>query len=146
MKGGFKGLKPLAWRKVGVTSKWAPRDLLAHMISYEWLLSDTFKSVLKITPTPYLDAMNADYEGFNDSEVAKRKGKSVKALQVEYARAAREVTKLAKKFTPEKLRKRGTIPWYGKEYALDDFIVYANYAHKREHMTGLKQFRKRVGI
>ena len=29
---------------------------------------------------------------------------------------------------------------------LDDFIIYANYAHKREHVTGLKQFRKRAKI
>ena len=35
---------------------------------------------------------------------------------------------------PETERSRpGTLPWYGDEYALDDFIVYTSYGHKREH-------------
>jgi len=144
LRGAFKGLSKRAWQKVGVTTKWSLRDLLAHMISYEWLLVDAFRYVLKIKPTQTLDAMNAGYEKFNDAEVLARAGKSPQMLMREYSRAYKEVIKLAKKLSPEKLRKPGTIPWYGKQYSLDDFIVYANYAHKREHVAGINQFRKKM--
>ena len=146
LAGGFKGLYKKGWQKVGVTSKWSARELLAHLVSYEWLLVDALKHVLKQGPTPTLDAMNEDYDKFNDNQVEVRKGKSAQALMSEYKKAYREVLKLTKKLGTAKLEKRGSIPWYGKQYALDDFIVYANYAHKREHATGLKQFRKRTKI
>jgi hypothetical protein len=45
----------------------------------------------------------------------------------------------------EMRQRPGTLPWYGMEYALDDFIVYQYYGHKREHMAQVnvfKDFRK----
>jgi hypothetical protein len=39
----------------------------------------------------------------------------------------------------------GTSPWYGADYALDDLIVYMNYAHKREHCAQIRAFRLRIG-
>ncbi len=36
--------------------------------------------------------------------------------------------------------KYGTLPWYGMEYALDDFIVYTFYGHKREHSAQIAAF------
>lgn len=108
---------------------------------------DAFNSVLdKSKPTPYLKTMSAGYAEFNDSEVEKRRGKSAKAVQAEYTRAHKEALRLLKRLKSERLRKAGSIPWYGKQYSLDDFIVYANYAHKREHIAGLKQFRKHLKL
>ena len=91
LKEAFKGLKPAGWKKVGVTTRWSAKDLMAHLVSYEWLLADAFKYVLKIKPTPTLDTMNEDYEKFNDAEVLARKakppaGKSVEALRHEEAK------------------------------------------------------------
>jgi len=54
--------------------------------------------------------------------------------------------KLAGSLTPERLRETGTIPWYGEQYSLDDLIVYSNYAHKREHSSQIRLFRKREGF
>jgi len=39
------------------------------------------------------------------------------------------------------LREVGTIRWYGPTYALDDLIVYVNYAHKREHCAQMRRWR-----
>jgi hypothetical protein len=49
--------------------------------------------------------------------------------------------KLAKQISPEKWRENGTLPWYGMEYALDDYIVYTFYAHKREHAAQIGVFK-----
>ena len=38
-------------------------------------------------------------------------------------------------------RENGTLPWYGAEYSLDDFIVYTYYGHKREHAAQIAAFR-----
>jgi hypothetical protein len=40
--------------------------------------------------------------------------------------------------------KPGTLPWYGPEYALDDFIVYSYYGHKREHSAQINVFRDQL--
>jgi len=42
------------------------------------------------------------------------------------------------------MRQAGTLPWYGLEYALDDFLVYAFYGHKREHSAQIAAFRDRL--
>jgi hypothetical protein len=47
---------------------------------------------------------------------------------------------LADELGAERLRQPGTMPWYGPDYLLDDLIVHANYAHKREHCGEVRQF------
>jgi hypothetical protein len=44
----------------------------------------------------------------------------------------------------EKLREAGTLPWYGMEYSLDDFLVYTYYGHKREHSAQVDAFRDKL--
>ena len=39
-----------------------------------------------------------------------------------------------------KRREPGTLPWYGPEYDLEDFIAYTFYGHKREHMAQVNVF------
>ena len=53
------------------------------------------------------------------------------------------VIELAAKIPAEKFRENGTIAWYGPDYCLDDFIVYTNYAHKREHAAQIDVFGDR---
>ena len=45
------------------------------------------------------------------------------------------------KIPVEVLRRPGTLPWYGAQYALDDFIVYQYYGHKREHTAQINVFK-----
>ncbi len=133
----FEKISDQQW-SVGVNTTWTVRDVLAHMASYETLLEDALKFVAGQSPTPMLDDMGRDQAGFNDRQVAARKDKSSAELLDELRRGHEHVLALVNTFGPEKLRQVGTIPWYGKEYSLDDFIVYANYAHIREHVGQVK--------
>ena len=81
---------------------------------------------------------------FNDPEVAARKGKSVYEVLGEYNDINAQVISLAARIPAETFRQTGTLPWYGMEYALDDFIVYTQYGHKREHSAQIAAFRDRL--
>ena len=140
----FDGLPPDLWNRSGVTTRWSPRDVLAHLASYELMLGDAFESVLGRQPTPTLDHMRADHTAFNDSEVERREGHTPEQILREYTEAHERVIALAAELGPDRLRQPGTIPWYGEGYSLDDLIVYANYAHKREHCGQVRQFRLRL--
>jgi hypothetical protein len=142
----FDGLSERAWETAGVTSRWSPKDLLAHLASFELYLEDGLKSVLGRGPTPTLDASNADRAGFNDAQVELRRDRLPDQILREYGDAHDRVMALADELGPDRLRQTGTIPWYGAAYSLDDLIVYANYAHKREHCGQLRQFRLRLGV
>ena len=142
---GFDGLTAEQWHRVGVTTGWSPRDLLAHLASYELLLGDVLQTIAGgDAATPTLDAMRSDRAHFNDAQVAQRSGRAPEEILREYDAAHARVMQLAQALGAERLRTPGTIPWYGERYALDDFIVYANYAHKREHCGQMKQFRQRA--
>ena len=138
-----KGIGYEEWKKVGVTTKWSIKDLIAHLASYEHLLEDALNFVLKPgTPTPCLDKMNSDYDGFNDKEVGQRKNMTPQEVMKEYADMQKRVADIIEKTKPELLSKTGTIPWYGSEYSLDDFIVYASYGHKEGHIAQIKRCLK----
>ena len=140
----FDGLDAADWERPGVTTRWSPRDVLAHLASYERLIEDVLSAALGRTPTPTLDAMRADHAAFNDAQVLARQGRTPQSIREEYDAAHEHVMTLATELGPDRLCAVGTIPWYGPDYALDDFIVYANYAHKREHCGEVRQFRLRA--
>ncbi len=54
--------------------------------------------------------------------------------------AQAETVKRIAQIPTEILRQPGTVPWYGMEYSLDDFLVYQYYGHKREHMAQVNVF------
>lgn len=139
----FEGLNGDEWNRPGVTSGWSPKDVLAHLTSFELVLEDVMKSVLGRGPTPALEAFTRHHGSFNEAQVAARRGRPPDAILEEYVAAHERVMALAGELGPKRLRETGTIPWYGADYALDDFVVYANYAHKREHCAQLKLFRRR---
>jgi uncharacterized protein (TIGR03083 family) len=139
----FEGLPETDWDTPSVCGFWSVRNLVAHLASYEQTLSEVLTSFLGGGggPTPYLDKMAADYAGFNDKEVEVRQGLSSQETLAEYEAAhARNLTLIAQ-IPVETLRQAGTIPWYGLEYAVDDYIVYAFYGHKREHGAQIAVFR-----
>jgi hypothetical protein len=59
----------------------------------------------------------------------------------EFNDAHTQVMELSAQIRPERFRHSGTLPWYGMEYALDDFIVYVFYGHKREQSAQIAAFR-----
>ncbi|HET7224301.1 MAG TPA: DinB family protein [Candidatus Eisenbacteria bacterium] len=131
------------WNTPGVTTSWSAKDVLAHLASFERFLEEAMLELLGRGPTPTLDAMRADAAGFNAAQVGSRRNASLDAVRREYDEAHARVMGLAAEIGPDRLRQPGTIAWYGPSYALDDLIVYANYAHKREHCAQIRAFRLR---
>ena len=119
-------------------------DRRPRVTSYELFLEDALTFVLGRTPTPTLDAMGRDYAGFNTAQVAARRGRTPQQVMDEYTQARTRVMALVEELGLERLRAVGTIPWYGADYALDDFIVYAIYGHEREHCGQVRQFKLRI--
>ncbi len=140
------GLEAAAWTVPEVTTAWSVKDVVGHLAAHELVLAEALAEVLDpAAPTSTLDAMRGSGATFNDEQAAARAGRPPEEVLAEYEAAHRRVTDLVARLTPERLRENGTIPWYGDDYSLDDLVVYANYAHKREHAAQIRLFRKRTG-
>lgn len=130
-----------AWNVGGVCGVWSVRDIFAHLASYEHVLVDVLEAQLGDTATPRLDEFVALGDDFNDALVGRYTGMPAADVLLDYTGAHIEVMRLAAKIPPERARLNGTLPWYGDEYALDDFVVYTFYGHKREHAAQIDKFR-----
>lgn len=138
----FDGLSEDEWKRVGVTTNWSPKDLLAHLTTFERMLEEAMRGVTgEGGPTPTLEAMRTSGKTFNDDQIAAWSDKPAAEVMAAYDKAHESVIAHAKALGPEKLREVGTIPWYGGSYSLDDLIVYTNYAHKREHCAQMRRWR-----
>ncbi len=133
------GLADDDWTRSGVCGVWSVKDIIAHLASFEHLLVDVMHTFIDDAPTPFLDAFGAD---FNDMQVAERRAMTAAEVMDEYVATHRETITLASRIPPERCRETGSLPWYGDEYSLDDFVVYACYGHKREHCAQIALFRK----
>ena len=143
----LEGFPDEAWDRSGACGTWSVKDIIAHLTSYEKLLLDVFTTCVgKEGPTPYLKKFTEmDGPQFNESEMALRKEKSVQDVLFEYNETYGQVMELATQIRPEAFRQVGTLPWFGAEYALDDFIVFLIYGHKCEHSARIAAFRDRIG-
>jgi len=137
----IEGFPESAWQTPGACGVWSVKDIIAHLTSYEHVILDVLSTFVSSGPTPYLNKFTDPDSNFNDTEVAARKGKSVKEVLGEYNDTNAQVMSLATRIPVETFRQTGTLPWYGMEYALDDFIVYTQYGHKREHSAQIAAFR-----
>ncbi|HJZ46106.1 MAG TPA: maleylpyruvate isomerase N-terminal domain-containing protein [Roseiflexaceae bacterium] len=148
------GLPEADWETGGVCGVWSVKDIIAHLASYEHVLEEILSSFqndsampsssIGGSATPTLNAFVEPGGHFNDDQVALRRNNSSAEVLAEYASAHEQVMALAAHIPPETLRLPGTLPWYGMEYALDDFIVYSFYGHKREHCAQIAVFRDRL--
>ena len=127
----------------GACGWWSVKDIAAHITSYEELLRDVLVLFTGGGDTPIMNRMRELRGKFNDSEVRARRDASMEAVLDSHKTAHARVIELAAKIPAEKFRENGTIPWYGPDYCLDDFIVYTNYAHKREHAGQIDVFGDR---
>jgi hypothetical protein len=137
------GLPEDQWEKTGVCGQWSVKDIVAHLASFEHILTDVLNGFLGGGPTPYLERWSS--KTFNDDEVAARRRQTPAQVLAEYTDAYAKNMSLAVKIPAEKCREPGTLPWYGAEYSLDDFVVYTYYGHKREHCAQIKLYRKKMG-
>ena len=141
----IEGFPESAWETPGACGVWSVKDIIAHLASYEHVLVDVLTTFVSSNSTPYLSKFTDPDGNFNDLEVAGRKGKSVKEVLDEFNDTYAQVMSLIARIPVETFRQAGTIPWYGLEYALDDYIVYAYYGHKREHSAQIAAFRDHLG-
>ncbi|SRR6266545_8003388 len=137
------GLPDSEWATGGVCGVWSTKNIVAHLASYELVLVDVLGSFLGVADTPLLKAFQAGAH-FNDEQVDLRKGQTSAETLAEYTGAHERVMSLVAQIPAETLRRPGTLPWYGMEYALDDYIVYAFYGHKREHCAQIGVFRDQI--
>jgi hypothetical protein len=93
--------------------------------------------------TPHLRMWRELGMGFNDRQVAMRKDTAADVL-VELNGAHERVRAQVAEMPADIFRQTGTLPWYGAEYSLDDFLVYTYYGHKREHAAQIAAFRDRL--
>lgn len=129
------------WDQANVCGWWSTKDILAHLASFECVLVDVLNSYLGGGPAPYLDQYTSHEGNFNDTQVSRRQARTAAEVFDEYQARHLETMDLIAQIPPEKIRQAGSIPWYGQEYSLDDFIVYAFYGHKREHMAQVNVFK-----
>ena len=137
----LKGFPEAGWYTPGACGVWSVKDIMAHLASYEHMLIDVLSGFLESGPTPYLDRMRIlGPPGCNDAEVAARQDKTMANVLAEFNDAHARVMTLVSQIPAETYRQNGTLPWYGAEYDLDDFIVYSFYGHKREHSAQIAAF------
>ena len=139
------GLPQTDWETPGVCGIWSVKEIIAHLASYEHMLVEVLTIFLDGGPMPYLEKMGAVGPlQFNDDEVALRKDKTVTEVLAEYNDTHAQTMGLAARIPAETYRQNGTLPWYGPEYDLDDFITYTFYGHKREHSAQIAVFRDQL--
>ncbi len=140
----LEGLDMTHWEAADVCGVWSVKDLVAHMAATELLFSDVFGTFTGATSQPMFDRYAATYATWNDETVAERRGLTAEQALAEYHAAYEEKMLRARQIPPATLALTGTIPWYGENYALDDYIVYGDYGHKREHAAQIMAFRDRI--
>ncbi len=133
------------WDTPGVVGTWTAKDLMAHLASYEHVIAEVLQGFGGGGDTPYMEMTGRmDGDAFNDSAVEASRGKSRDEVMNDYNATHERVISLVSQIPAETLRQTGTIPWYGAEYSLDDYIVYSQYGHKREHSAQFAMFRDRL--
>ncbi len=130
------GLTEDQWLLPDVCGYWSTKDIIAHLASYECVLEEVFQNL--IAPASQgltLDQLIHKGDQFNDIQVGLRQGYSPADVLLEYDEAFSRAMQLLPGIDKRRLSEPGTLPWYGQEYSLEDFIVYQYYGHKREHMA-----------
>ena len=140
-----EGLPDDAWETPGAVGVWSAKEIMAHIAYFELLLVEVLSTFVDGGATPTLDMMVQAGERFNELQVESRRGNTVSEILDEYKSAHQRVMELAGRISVEKFRENGTLPWYGKQYCLNDYIVYASYGHKREHSAHFGLYRDRLG-
>ena len=138
------GFPEMAWETPGACGVWSVKDIIAHLASYERVLVDILTTFTGGGSTPALNSYVELGGQFNESEVSRRKAQTIQDILTEFNDTHVQVMSLLVSIPSETLRQSGTLPWYGREYALDDVLVYMYYGHKREHSAQIATFRDRL--
>lgn len=125
---------------------WSARDVIGHLCSFKLYTIDVISTFTGNTVTPYLDLMGKLRGDFGDVQVAARKEYSFAQNLAEYNAAHTQMMKLLDEIPDAVLHEAGTLPWYGEQYALDDFILYTDFGHQIEHASQLALLRDKSPV
>jgi len=138
------GLPHSEWEMGGVCGVWSVKDIIGHLASYEHWLQEILAPFARVTMDTPVFARIGEIgpAAWNDWEVEARGAKSAADVLAEYSDTYKHTYEhLVPKIPAEIWPRAGTLPWYGMEYSLDDFIVYSFYGHKREHSAQIAVFK-----
>ena len=133
--------QPGDWAAIALGT-WTTKDLIGHLGAFEVRFVEVLTAFLGEEPATSLVRIPGDV--FNDDQAAVRAGWSVEAIVAELREAHSQAMALAARIPAKRWREVGTIPWYGREYALDDLVVYQLYGNKREHSPQLAAVLERT--
>lgn len=137
----FEGLPESAWDTAGACGAWSPKDVIGHVTIMEHMLDEVLLGFAGGGDTPYMTQVGAvGMDAFLAAQLAENQLLPLQAILTEYQLTYDHVRTLIPQVAAEEWSKVGTLPWYGDIYALDDYVVYSNYAHKREHSAQLALF------
>lgn len=141
--GSLEGIPASEWEKGGVCGVWSVKDIIGHLAFYEHMLTEVLAPFAGIhTETPLMQQLAQVGEAINDLQADTRKNWSVTEIRDEYITACtHNLEQVVPKVPNDLWPQTGTLPWYGMEYALDDYIAYAFYGHKREHSAQINVFK-----
>ena len=145
--GAVEGFPPEQWETPGVCGVWSVKDVIAHLAAYERMLQEVLAPFAGVTlDKPTLTQIGEiGPAAWNDIAVEARRGQSNAQTLAEYRDTFTYIqTQLVPLVAAETWSKVGTLPWYGPEYSLDDYIVYSFYGHKREHGAQVAAFKDRL--
>lgn len=128
----------------GVCGIWSVKDIMAHLASYEHWLEEALAPFAQLNiGNPIMSQISSlGSDGFNAAQVALWKDKTPAEVVSEYEKACKHILEDVYPKVPSAVWSQvGSLPWYGAEYSLDDFIVYTFYGHKREHCAQINVFK-----
>jgi hypothetical protein len=141
----IEGLAEADCLQEGVCGWWSVQHVVAHIASYERFAEDVLTSLIDpAVATPTLEKVMAWGNAFNDKAVEERDSLTWAETLAEYTTTNAHVTALLAQIPAAKLQETGAIPWYGAEYDVEDFLIYTQYGHKREHGGQIGLFRGRL--
>jgi hypothetical protein len=142
----IEALPEADWYLPGVAGDWSVKDVLAHMASYELVLLESLKALIDNSPAPTAMRSSADPLAFNDTEIARRRGRSAQSVWGEYEGTHLANLKLIARVPAQRLRVPGLLEWFGEDRDLEDFITHKIYGHKREHGTQIQIFKEQLSV
>jgi len=137
-----EGIPEQEWETPDVCGIWSCKEIIAHLASFEHVLVEVLGEILgQSGEMPLTKLVISDGEAFNDQEVGRRSDLSWSEALAEYNEVHAQTLQMIGGISETAIQRPGTVPGYGDEYALDDFIVYSFYGHKREHGAQINVFR-----
>ena len=140
----LKGLPQREWDTGGVCGVWSVKDIIGHLAAYEHMLTEVLVPFSGVASEHKIMSQIGEIgiAAFNDMQADARKQQSPAAALAEYNDVTNYILEqVVPKIAPTLWSQVGTLPWYGADYSLDDYIVYTFYGHKREHCAQIEVFK-----